>query len=264
MGLFSLLTDCIASFALISSLEPSDARVARPIPSRLQIRLEHQLRHHRFPTLTAKAVPVLRFRTLPVPGDDGHDRRGCAAHTGGRLITAGKLSYDRAVAVQQLPPIRSYSHLQRIAGRARGNGAVYGMTRASVPRVAQKDVPQAEPPIAAGEFRQWRPGAITRPAISCLTAATSPLTRLRPSERLRQLAPTQSAKDTPCPPSIELGPPWPWRAAIIVSVYLLHAALIPIYWNLAWPVRPPLPINPGVNASAHRFGGFGLKETVWG
>ena len=44
-----------------------------------------------------------------------------------------------------------------------------------------------------------------------------------------------------------------------MSGCLLHAALIPIYWNLAWPVRPPLPINPGVNASAHPFGGFGVK-----
>ena len=37
-----------------------------------------------------------------------------------------------------------------------------------------------------------------------------------------------------------------------------HAALIPIYWNLARPVRLPLPIIHGVNASDHRFGGFGL------
>ena len=44
-----------------------------------------------------------------------------------------------------------------------------------------------------------------------------------------------------------------------MSGCLLHAALIPIYWNLAWPVRPPLPINPGVNSSVHRFGGFGVR-----
>ena len=30
--------------------------------------------------------------------------------------------------------------------------------------------------------------------------------------------------------------------------------------GLAWPVRPPLPINPGVNASDHRFGGFGVRR----
>ena len=48
-----------------------------------------------------------------------------------------------------------------------------------------------------------------------------------------------------------------------MSGRLLHAALIPIYWILAWTVPPPLPINPGVNASAHRFGGFGLN-LPWG
>ena len=37
-----------------------------------------------------------------------------------------------------------------------------------------------------------------------------------------------------------------------------HAVLITIYWNLAWPVRLPLPINPCVNVSANPFGGFGL------
>ena len=45
-----------------------------------------------------------------------------------------------------------------------------------------------------------------------------------------------------------------------MSVWLSHAALIPIYWNRACPVRLPLPIIPGVNATAHRFGGFGLTN----
>ena len=39
---------------------------------------------------------------------------------------------------------------------------------------------------------------------------------------------------------------------------LPHAVLITICWNLAWPVRLPLPISPGVNASANPFGGFGV------
>ena len=39
-----------------------------------------------------------------------------------------------------------------------------------------------------------------------------------------------------------------------------HAALITIYWDLARPVRLPLPIIPCVNASDHRFGGFGVKR----
>ena len=32
-----------------------------------------------------------------------------------------------------------------------------------------------------------------------------------------------------------------------MSGCLLHAALIPVYWNLAWPVRLPLPIIPCAN-----------------
>ena len=38
-----------------------------------------------------------------------------------------------------------------------------------------------------------------------------------------------------------------WPSAIIVPVWLPYAALIPIYWNLARPVRLPLPIIPGIN-----------------
>ena len=49
------------------------------------------------------------------------------------------------------------------------------------------------------------------------------------------------------PAPYEFRPPWPPRAA-----------LIPIYWNRAWPLRLPLPIIPSVNASAHPFGGFGF------
>ena len=43
-------------------------------------------------------------------------------------------------------------------------------------------------------------------------------------------------------------------------MWLPHAVPIPICWNRTCSVRPPLPIIPGVNASAHRFGGFGLKH----
>ena len=46
-------------------------------------------------------------------------------------------------------------------------------------------------------------------------------------------------------------------------VWLPHAARIPICWHRICPVRLPLPIIPGVNASAHRFGGFGLRYIFW-
>ena len=42
-------------------------------------------------------------------------------------------------------------------------------------------------------------------------------------------------------------------------MWLPHGVLITIYWNQARPVRLPLPIIPGVNATAHRFGGFGFR-----
>ena len=65
-------------------------------------------------------------------------------------------------------------------------------------------------------------------------------------------------------------PPWqsrpapPLRAAIVVSVWLSHAVLIPIYWDRAWIVHLPLPISPYVNASAPPFGGSGLRPTPRG
>ena len=118
----------------------------------------------------------------------------------------------------------------------------------------------SSPALALEKPVQSRPRSIASPATPSLTAPVSHLPAIWPTERPRQLAPTQPAKGTPCPPHLEFRPPWPLRAAIIVSGCLLHAALIPIYWNLAWPVRPPLPINPGVNSSVHRFGGFGLTN----
>ena len=61
------------------------------------------------------------------------------------------------------------------------------------------------------------------------------------------------------PVPYRIPPAWPPRAAIIGPVRPPHAVLITIYWNLAWPVRLPLPISPCVNASANPFGGFGLN-----
>ena len=60
------------------------------------------------------------------------------------------------------------------------------------------------------------------------------------------------------PVPYRIPPAWPPRAAIIGPVRPPHAVLITIYWNLAWPVRLPLPISPCVNASANPFGGFGV------
>ena len=64
----------------------------------------------------------------------------------------------------------------------------------------------SSPALALGKPVQSRPGTIASPSISGLTAATSPLTPIRPTEHPRQLAPIQSAKGTPCPLPIELCP----------------------------------------------------------
>ena len=45
-----------------------------------------------------------------------------------------------------------------------------------------------------------------------------------------------------------------------LTIDLDSTICIPIYWNRAWPVRLSLPIIPGVDASSHRFGGFGLSN----
>ena len=68
----------------------------------------------------------------------------------------------------------------------------------------------------------------------------------RATHRPRQLAPTRSARHTSCLPPID-PVPHGRPAAIIVPVWLPHAALIPIYWDRARPVRLPLPIIPGIN-----------------
>ena len=67
----------------------------------------------------------------------------------------------------------------------------------------------SSPALALGKPVQSRPGTIARLAISCLTAPVCHWPAIRPTEHRRQLAPTRSAKGTPCPPPIEFRPPWP-------------------------------------------------------
>ena len=77
------------------------------------------------------------------------------------------------------------------------------------------------PALALGKPVQSRLGSIASPSTPILTAAVCHRPAIRPFDRSHQLAPTQSAKGTPCPPHFELRPPWPLRAAIIVSGCLL-------------------------------------------
>ena len=56
----------------------------------------------------------------------------------------------------------------------------------------------SSPALALGSPVQWRPGTIASPSISGMTTATSPRTPIRPTERPRQLAPSQSASISCC------------------------------------------------------------------
>ena len=47
-----------------------------------------------------------------------------------------------------------------------------------------------------------------------------------------------------------------------MSVWLPHAALIPIYWNRAWPVRLPYPSSFVSTPAPITFGGFGLRVAL--
>ena len=87
------------------------------------------------------------------------------------------------------------------------------------------------------------------------SAADPPSGPLNVPANSRQVSPRGAPLACPLPNSARLP-----RAAIIGPVRPPHAVLITIYWNLAWPVRLPLPISPCVNASANPFGGFGVSK----
>ena len=74
----------------------------------------------------------------------------------GSLKTVRQLAHDRAASVQEFPTILAGPDLQRVPGRELSNGRVHGMVRLPTPREAQVDVPQAEPPVAAGQFCRRR------------------------------------------------------------------------------------------------------------
>ncbi len=72
------------------------------------------------------------------------DLGGDAAHPRRRLETAGKLSHDHSVVIQQLPTLRSDAHLQLIARCERSDRAMNPMVGMPVPRETQKDLAQAK------------------------------------------------------------------------------------------------------------------------
>ena len=119
-------------------------------------RLEHQLRHHHLPRIAAEAVPVFGLGTLPIPGGDGHDHTRGATHTGGNLKATCHLSDHRSAGVQQFPAIRPPPQSQRVTRGQVGDCPVQGMNLGSVSGKAQEHVPQAQTPVAAGQFGRGR------------------------------------------------------------------------------------------------------------
>ena len=103
-----------------------------------------------------ETISVLRFRALPVLCDDGQDHGKRSMHAIGGLESTSELPNDRPFAIKELPAIRAVPHLQPVAGREGGNGAMHGMTRPLVSRKTENDISQAESPIAAGEMCGWR------------------------------------------------------------------------------------------------------------
>ena len=109
------------------------------------------------------------------------------------------------------------------------------------------------PSAGPGRPRSVAPWADSEPCHSRPDGAAVAGSTHRPTERRRQLAPTRSARDNSCLPPIDAAPHGR-PAAIIGPVRSPHAALITIYWNLAWPRSPslthhliPVPIIPGIN-----------------
>ena len=98
------------------------------------VRFEDEFWEDDFPFVASEAGLVLRVGTFAVPGGDCEDGGEGAAHVGGGLVAGGKGSDYGAVGVEEPPAFRVFAHLEPVAGRAGGDGAVFGVL---VPRSRQ-------------------------------------------------------------------------------------------------------------------------------
>ena len=115
--------------------------------------------------------------------------------------------------------------------------------------------------LALGKPVQSRPGKIPRPPAPSLTAATSPPTR-HPAHGTSPPTRTNPVREghflpTACRITPDMTTAGHQNRVGVATSRRPH----PHLWNQTCPIRLPLPIIPGVNASAHRFGGFGLRTT---
>ena len=119
------------------------------------------------------------------------------------------------------------------------------------------------PALALGSPVQWRPGYgcerfHSQPDGNTGVNADGDLTRPPDYPTALQTCARLVPERLLLHATLTIRPASPPRVAIIVGVWLPHAALIPSIGIQARPVRLPLPIILCVIATAHRFGGFGL------
>ena len=120
----------------------------------------------------------------------------------------------------------------------------------------------SSPALALGSPVQWRPGTIASPSIFGMTAATSPLTPIRPTERPRQLAPTESARGASClPPTNSArhghrGPPSSGLCGHLTPPSSPSIGIGP------GPFAFPYPSSLVSTTGTSRFGGFGLRKST--
>ena len=151
----------------------------------------------------------------------------------------------------------------RRPGRATGNhqdppAALLRSGRTAHP-LGPASHPAAAPGLALAEPVQQRSGKIPRPPAPSLTAATSPPTR-HPAHGTSPPTRTNPVREghflpTACRITPDMTTAGHQNRVGVATSRRPH----PHLWNQTCPIRLPLPIIPGVNASAHRFGGFGLN-----
>ena len=117
----------------------------------------------------------------------------------------------------------------------------------------------SSPALALGSPVQWRPGTIASPSISGMTAATSPLTPIRPTERPRQLAPTQVREGhfLPTDPA-----PMAARPPSSCQCGCLTPPSSPSIGIWPGPFAFPYPSSLVSTTGTSRFGGFGFRQSL--
>ena len=98
---------------------------------------------------------------------------------------------------------------------------------------------------ALARLRALPLSGLTAPLVSTSRRRSDPPSgQTDPSATQTRANPVREGHSLPAPYPDNSAQPWPLRAAIIVSGCLLHAALIPIYWNSGLACSPSLAHQP--------------------